>query len=539
MFHHLAGMRSYLFGVRGAKGWDKLRPIKAYREGLKRMDEKQGFDSPNYQHLGPVVDLLVRQGLTMGKVQDWEEQSMFQSSIEEALRKSNAPGAAMALHGWQGMRRTKRQWTNGLFGQLFAGLKAQSAAVELTRDMMLQEKQLGRGLTEAEINTTAEKVARLINADFGGLHLARMGRHPDWQKVAQLTLLAPDWTESNWRTVTGMVPGVNNKIDELMGGIAGPEGMSKVYRKFWMGIAWKGAATVAFMQWAVLALFGDDDDREEYKHQMSEALTLEGFAKGRWASVDVTPVLDALGMAPVSGKRQDLNVLGHFKDIMKVTDPITLAKHKISPVLSSAEAMLSATDWKGDRFKSIEEIMDATDWSLTADKYKDPRDPVGYMAAVQQRIVAGLYTVRKAFPIPLNEIMQGIQGESSWITAMSRGVGVDIRDVRHKDPNEQFYWKKSQEVRRLDRNLEEAKLVKDNRMITEARQDIRSYDNFNRTKSRLGFARSRLSPLNKKIKAIEARIDLGIETRSDLSRLADLKRRRSDIYVRFSQVIGR
>jgi hypothetical protein len=132
-----------------------------------------------------------------------------------------------------------------------------------------------------------------------------------------------------------------------------------------------------------------------------------------------------------------------------------------------------------------------------------------------------------------------MQGESSWLTSLGRAGGVDVRDVRHKDPNEQFYWKKSQEVKRLDRNLEEAKLVKDNRMITEARQDIRVYDNFNRTKSRLGFARSRLSPLNKKIRALEARIEMGIETSSDLSRLADLKRRRTDIYVRFAEVIGR
>jgi hypothetical protein len=539
MFHHLAGIRSYLFGVRGAKGFDKLRPIKAYREGLRKMDKKQGFDSPNYQHLGPIVDLLVGQGLTMGKVQDWEEQSMFQSWIEEALRKSNAPGTEMALAGWQGMRRTKRQWTNGLFGQLFAGLKAQSAAVELTREITKMEKELGRGLTDTEINTEAEKVARLINADFGGLHLKRMGRHPDWQMAAQLVLLAPDWTESNWRTVTGMVPGVNNKIDELMGGNIGPEGMSKVYRKFWLGIAWKGAATVAFMQWAVLALFGDDDDREEYKKQMGEFFTREGFAKGRWASVDVTPVLDAFGLAPAGGKRQDLSVLGHFKDILKVATPVSLAKHKLSPVVSSAEAMATATDWKGDRFKSLEEIIHSSDWSLTADKYKDPRDAIGTMAAVQQRIVAGIYSIRKAFPIPLNEIFQGVQGESSWVTALSRGVGVDIRDVRHKDPNETFYWNKSQEIKRLERNLEEAKQVRDNRMITEARQAMRSYENFNRTKSRLGFARSRLSPINKRIKALEAKQDRYTLSAHEVSKLHDLKRRKADIYQRFADVLER
>jgi hypothetical protein len=142
-------------------------------------------------------------------------------------------------------------------------------------------------------------------------------------------------------------------------------------------------------------------------------------------------------------------------------------------------------------------------------------------------------------PIPLSELAQAAQNESSWLTSLGRAGGIDVRDVRHKDPNEQFYWKKSQEVKRLERNLDEAKQVRDNRMITEARVDMRKYDNFNRTKSRLGFARSRLNPINKKIRALETKVEMNIATPSDVAKLQGLKRRKADIYKKFADVLGR
>jgi hypothetical protein len=538
MFHHLAGLRSYVFGVKGT-GWQRFRPFKAYKEGLRKLDEHTLFDSPNYQHLGPIVDRLVQQGLTIGRVQDWDTSAIMDSTLEEWLGKRKSRGAKMALHGWKGLRRQKRQLTNGLFGQLFAGLKAQSAAVELTREIGRQEKKLGRGLTDAEVDIEAEKIAALINADFGGLHLERMGRDPDYQRVAQMILLAPDWTESNWRTVTGMIPGVNKMIDKAIGDNPAPAGMSEVYRHFWRGIVFKGFVTVLAAQLAVLSLFGDEDDWDEYHNQLAEFANPDTFAKGRWAAVDITPVARTLGLGPTDGKRVDLNIIGHFKDIFKAATPVDLAKHKVSPVARLAESMISRTDWKGDRFRTLEELWTSDDWSLTADPYNDPKELQGWLDGMQQLVLASAYNLRQSLPIPLSEVAQAAQGESSWLTSLGRAGGIDVRDVRHKDPNEQFYWNKSQEIKRLERNLEEAKQVRDNRMITEARVDMRKYDNFNQTKSRLGFARSRLRPINKKIRALETKIDRGIETSADVAKLQDLKRRKADIYKKFADVLGR
>jgi hypothetical protein len=540
MFHHMAGIRSYVFGVKGI-GWQRLRPIKAYREGLKKIDQQTGFNDPNYKHLGPIVDLLAREGLTLGRTQDWDGDMLMDSFVEEFLKKSSKPGASMALKGWQGARRWKRQWTNGLFGRLFAGLKAQSAAVELTHKMNKFHKKHGRGMTDAEVKVEAIQTARLINADFGGLHLSRMGRSPDAQKVLQMFLLAPDWTESNWRTVTGMVPGMNKAITKLVGDNPPPPGMGSVYRKFWGGIAIRGVLSTLAAQWAVLALFGDDDDRAEYLKQLQQAvLSREEFAKGNWLKVDMTPAFRKLNLEPKGGKRVAFNMVGHFKDILKVMTPVTLAKHKLSPVSRLAESTLTRTDWKGDRFKTIGELWeDGIGEGLVADPKKAPRDPEGWMGAASQLVAAGAYNLRQSLPIPLSEMLVGAQGESSMLSAVMKAGGVDVRDVNFRDPNEHMYWEKTQEIKKLQTDLDDARKLRDPEMKADAKEAIREYDSFNKVKARLGFAKVQLRPINSAIRDLKLKQEkLGL-TESDMAKLRAKQKRKDEIYRKFAEVIGR
>jgi hypothetical protein len=207
-------------------------------------------------------------------------------------------------------------------------------------------------------------------------------------------------------------------------------------------------------------------------------------------------------------------------------------------MIKVVESMGSRTDWKGDRFKTIGELLnDPT--GLVADPKTDPRDAPGWWGGASQIVAAGLYNVFGAVPIPLSEVMAAAAGETSLISGAGRFVGVDVRDVRHRDPAEQLYWTKSQEIQRLDRSLNEAKLVRDNRMITAARQDIKRYEKFNQTKSRLGFVRSRLSPINKKIRALEAAMEQRDLTDSEMTKLRNLKRRKADIFKKFADVIER
>jgi hypothetical protein len=541
MYHHLAGMRSYVIGV--DKGV-KLNPIKAYRRGLAKIDQQEGFTDPNYKHLGPIVDFLVREGLTLGRTQDWDEAAIMDSFVEEWIEKRKTPGAKMALAGWQGARRWRRQMTTGLFGQLFAGLKAESAAIELTVAMRKQEKKLKRGLTDAEMQIEAQKVARLINADFGGLHLSRMGRQPDLQRVAQLFSLAPDWTESNWRTVFGMIPGFNKVFNKIITDNPAPPGMEKVYRKFWRGIALRGIMSAALANVAVLTLFGDDDDWQDWRAMIDEQLSWKNWHKGKWMSVNMDPIYRKFGMVDPD-KRALLSVVGHFKDILKLGEftetgfiiPKSLIKHKQSPAIRIVDTLMTGTDWKGARFNTVPEMIEQGGAFTQPNQFSE--EPKG-MEGLSSIVALFGYNVRQSLPIFGSEALQALQGESNALSSLMRAGGMDIRDTRRESVSEQKYDKINSEINELETNLKDAQLVRDNHMILEARKDIKRYDDFNKKKARIGFAKMQLRPLNKEIKYLEAlaETDKGLTDRQE-QKLRKKKEKKEQVYQKFVKVIER
>jgi hypothetical protein len=546
MYHHLAGMRSYVIGV--DKGV-KLNPIKAYRRGLAKIDQQEGFSDPNYKHLGPVVDFLVREGLTLGRTQDWDEAAIMDSFVEEWIEKRKTPGARMALAGWQGARRWRRQMTTGLFGQLFAGLKAESAAIELTIAIKKKEKALKksgdqRGLTEEEMQIEAQKIARLINADFGGLHLSRMGRNPDLQRVAQLFSLAPDWTESNWRTVFGMIPGFNKTFNKIIADNPAPPGMDKVYRKFWKGIALRGMMSAALANVAVLSLFGDDDDWQDWREMIDEQLSWKNWHKGKWMSVNMDPIYRKFGMVDPD-KRALLSVVGHFKDILKLGEftetgfiiPKSLIKHKQSPALRIVDTLMTGTDWKGARFNTVPEMIEQGGAFTQPNQFSE--EPEG-MEGVSSLVALFGYNVRQSLPIFSSEALQALQGESNALSSLMRAGGMDIRDTRRESMAEQKYDKINSEINKLETNLKDAQLVRDNHMILEARKDIKRYDGFNKKKARIGFAKMQLRPLNKEIKKLQAiaETDKGL-TDSQERKLQRKKEKKEKVYQKFVKVMER
>jgi hypothetical protein len=529
MFHHLAGMRSYVFGV-GGKGL-KLNPIKAYRRGLAKIDKQEGFTDPNYKHMGPVVDFLVREGLTIGKTQDWDEAAIMDSWVEDFVAKRKTPGARVALAGWQGARRWRRQMTTGLFGRLFAGLKAESAALEFAHNIRKAEKKEGRGLTEQELKLEAQKVARLINADFGGLHLSRMGRNPDIQRLAQMFLLAPDWTESNWRTVSGMVPGLNTALNKVMKENPAPPGMGKVYRRFWIGIALRGMMSAALANVAVLTLFGDDDDWQDWRAMIDEQLSWKNWHKGKWLSVNMDPIYRKFGMVDPD-KRALLSVVGHFKDILKIGDIRALVRHKVSPAARIFQSAWSGKDWKEANFTSIPELIE-TGQLVSDNAFEKEGDFFMTLPSL------ALYNVRQSFPIFGSEALQALQGESNALSSLMRAGGMDIRDTRRESVAQQKYDTINSEINELDRNLKDAQLVKDRRMIIEARKDIKRYDGFNKKKSRIGFAKRELRPINKEIKRLEAVAETRDLRTWEERKLQKQKEKRDKVYQKFVKVIER
>jgi hypothetical protein len=540
LFHHLAGLRSFFFGTKGAK----LNGIKGYKNGLKLIKEQTGFEPENLKGLGPAVDYLVRHGLTVGKIQDWDEQMSQRSAFESLFRdyRANLFTKTVTSLGDR-MARARRSFSAGLFHRLFAGLKAQAAVSDFVSEIKKREKKLGRALTSKELDLTAQQVATLINADFGGLNLERMGRDPDMQRVAQLILLAPDWTESNWRTVTGMVPGVNKWINNQLGDNPETPGMGKMYRRFWGGVAVKGMLTLALAQAAILAIFADDKERDEYMENFRGQFTnMETFAKGRWMSLDVTPITRKLGIGDRK-KRQSLNVMGHFRDITKVADPVNLIKHKVSPSVRLGESFFTMTDWKGARFTTAKELIEAIEDGklppLAVDNSFD-RSVSGVAGRLSQLPSWAMYNFRGAMPIFLSEIGQAATGESSAMGAAGRALGVDIRDVTAKSPGQILFEKYRGEINSLDRSLKEAQETGNRRVVYDARADIRQYENYNRIKSRIGYTKAQLRSINRSIRILETKLEkLGMLKPAEEAKLQRLKQKRMAIYRKFEKVMKR
>lgn len=195
-FHHIAGSRSWAFGV--DHGWrtttltdpdtgEKLRtagvnPVAAYKAGVKKIE-----------NLHPIIMRGVKNGLTLGNMQDWDESALRQNlGYARGLARrlnlqtlDNAMGKGSRLR--QGM-------ADSLFKRYFAGLKAEAFTLEYVHELQRAKERHEHGNGPApDVDKIAERVARLINEDFGGLHLQRMGRHPTMQKILRLLLLAPDW----------------------------------------------------------------------------------------------------------------------------------------------------------------------------------------------------------------------------------------------------------------------------------------------------------------------------------------------------------
>ncbi|MBI5845121.1 MAG: hypothetical protein HZB23_10685, partial [Deltaproteobacteria bacterium] len=277
-FHHMAGTRSWALAVNhgwiaGRKMKDPMtgrvyksagvNPVSAYKAGFQKIMDNH-----------PLITLGVKNGLTLGEVADWNESALrSMPGIVESLAES--AGFERAVKVIRGIRRGRENFETSLFGRFFAGLKAEAFVNEYVH--LLQERHdahlKGKG-PRPDADKVAEIAARLINEDFGGLHLGRMGRNPTLQKAARLLLLAPDWTESNFRMVTGLVPGLNEKISRAIGDIAPPPGMPARYRQFFTKVLVRSVATTMLLQ---MLINGWEDSWEFWKEQTDNWTNFKRF----------------------------------------------------------------------------------------------------------------------------------------------------------------------------------------------------------------------------------------------------------------------
>jgi len=331
-FHHQAYLRSYMAG--GRTGFKNLSPVKGYKKGRKAI--------LNYE---PEFQQLVRGGLLTGEIQEWNEEDLWQ---KDTVYSRVARHFEAGEKGLDAVNEIMQQQKDFLFKKLGPYLKVQTALLEYRFQLKKNRGKLERGeITQHDI---AKMVADYANDDFGNLNLRRMGRNPTVQHIFQLVTLAPDWTESNIRSMVKAFKG-------------GDEGA--IYRALWGRVAFKmGVATIIFN---LLMAAGDDKDFIERYQKAWKAGSL------RWLDVDITPLYRLLGGS--HDKRKYFSLIGHFKDPVKFAiHPVRSAKHKGSVTSRIFLDVITGEDWRSRKFTSFSEILGIDDKG----KYKTASRKGGY-----------------------------------------------------------------------------------------------------------------------------------------------------------------
>lgn len=402
LFHHLAFGRSFYLGstpLKGDKVGDRLidniknlSPRQAYQSGLKSITD-----------LKPEVELLIRNGLTIGKIQDWEENILRQEDtfVGRMLDKYKATKVIKdKINAFREMQ------AGFLFKQFGAGLKTKAALIELKSELKKHPN--------LDPNVAAKRVANLMNDDFGGLHLKRMGRNPTTQHIFRLFALAPDWTESNIRSAVKTFK-------------AGQEG--NIYRRFWARILTKGILATIL---ANVILHGEKTGEEYAKAWESGRL--------KWLDVDVTPIYKMFGGD--TDARKYFSIIGHFKDPLKFAlHPIRSAHYKGSIVYSAIYEAISGEDWAGRTYTTAPELLKT---GKTV-KY----DPFGKRPAPYSQLPSYVIgQIKGTQPVQAQQLINWWAGEQEGFDAIGNSLGLGVRTTYPPKKKGKVFRKKKIKKRR-------------------------------------------------------------------------------------------
>jgi len=397
LFHNIAFYRSFYLGGKSMH-WENMNAFTAHREGvemIKNMDE--------------VVKIGVYNGLTLSLIQDWEEELLVMGSdIDKITNKYTGSKRIRSLVSdlW-------RRQVNFTFGVQGAGLKVKAFAYEFQSECKKHPNE--------NKNKIAARVASLMNDDFGGLHLERMGRDKTWQHIFRLAALAPDWTESNIRTVTGMFK------REKKGGY---KAQRQLYQRFWARIVLKTAVATAM---ANILLAGGDVEEAWKRYEESVGEDWKNIA-----SVDITAIWHLFGQKPQN--RKYFSVAGHFLDPAKYSDILLgepkILQYKASMVARLVHDWMFNENWRGKRFKNLAEIPTGVGEFA---EYLNPDTYVTYAPEKRKGTLLEkhfnlpailLHNVIGGSPIAFQNLLACISGEQDVLSGILNTLG--IRQPRTK-----------------------------------------------------------------------------------------------------------
>jgi len=397
-FHHVAFMRSYYLGVNG-KAWKDMGIRDAYKAGMQMIE--------NFE---PMLELGVRNGLTLGLSQDWDEVLLAEKTALGEL-----------LDKWEVSKKYKdkildlrERQAKFLFGEFGAGLKAKSFDIKM--------RSLLKEYPNEDINKLAKMAARLINDDFGGLHLQRMGRNPTVQHVFRLFALAPDWTESNIRSMV--------KALKIGGGAE-----EKMYRNFWAGILAKGTGLTILAN-LFMAAFDEDDEKangiiERFFRNYKEAWNNGNL---NWTGVDITPIYKLFGGK--TKNRKYFSVFGHFLDPIKfVFHPLRSLQHKGSMIYSIFYEALAGVDWSGRKFTTVQELFGLKGTKSDKGKYAGQTVKFGSSSSLEWEQIPSylLSQIKGAQPVQVQNLIAWFAGEMEGFDAVGNSLGLGVKTTYKKE----------------------------------------------------------------------------------------------------------
>ncbi|MDX1700842.1 MAG: hypothetical protein R3250_09505, partial [Melioribacteraceae bacterium] len=283
--------------------------------------------------------------------------------------------------------------------------------------------------------------AKLINNDFGGLHLERLGRDPTMQHIFRFLALAPDWTESNFRTVL--------KLFKQKGEDAAA--IRQMYRDFWFRIATKGFVGTVLLNTALALSLGEDGEfedkledlqdffnkaRKKYikgLRQLGKGNVLRGYnlikqgveqtdnMKDIMFKVDITPLYRYFGGDRHT--RKYFSLYGHFLDPLKALyDPAKVVRHKGSMFSAASIELLTGEDWRGRPYSTLAQLLE--DRTLTV--FKREYDPHGIPYVDGYYVSYLISQIIGATPIPVQNGVSWISGETEGFDAAARTIGLQV-----------------------------------------------------------------------------------------------------------------
>ena len=326
-----------------------VNPFTGWYEGLNKLHEK------NPQ----VMDLMNIGGLTWGGNQDFGPELM-----KKALSSQRLP--IRVIRGFTEL------WNKGLWDHYHKGIKVMGALNALRYNQKAYPDMSYEGLLR--------KSAGQANNFFGGLNYRRLARSKILQDVFRAIALAPDWTESNFRSMADAFTPTGGFTRQYWGKQA----------IFWM----------TTLQISNLMLTRHTTDENDEGHKLDLEL----------------PWKDE------KGRKIYVNIMGHIKDpIRMISEPTKFAFGKRSVMWRIVDEQLRGTDWRGRPFATLEDIKRGK-W------YGSPKE-TGFWKTLPGR---GILLGESLAPIPVEAAAGLITGEKTLPQVIGSMTGFGVSRSRKK-----------------------------------------------------------------------------------------------------------